>query len=260
MEREVIEDDVGPLCCNYATWNDGSFTCDMMIGKGIVYRQEDGEHDETFSSTYTFTIVSEEDEMEEKDEEFEWEWSFFDFGFENNLEKGRESFLLSLIPGVNQALNFMSMVDILQDIITLSFALSNEFEWLVIISGLMLFLDVYAVYLVALEDPFILVSFPSTYDLIPKLEKYSFIMIMVIDFIYDGLILGLFLLFSMLFNTDVNEVWWFLFAFTLFTLVLDIYQYYVFNKYNDGEEDLFQKYEEIEEKTNEIYEIDEDIE
>ena len=35
LEREVIEPDVGPLCCNFAQWKDGSFTCDMMIGDSI---------------------------------------------------------------------------------------------------------------------------------------------------------------------------------------------------------------------------------
>ena len=38
LEREIIEPDVGPLCCNFAQWKDGSFTCDMMIGESIEFR------------------------------------------------------------------------------------------------------------------------------------------------------------------------------------------------------------------------------
>jgi len=127
------------------------------------------------------------------------------------------------VPGVNSALNIMSIVDIIQDIAGIAFGVAIDFSPIVVVSGFMLFLDVYAIYLVALEDPFLLISFPSTYDLIPTLERISFIGIMVFDTLYDGAIMTCFLFISWMFNTNVNGLWWGLFAFTAFTFGLDIY-------------------------------------
>ena len=76
LERDVLEEDVGTLCCNFASWDDGSFTCDMMIGDNVVLREEDSE-EEDFSATYTFNLGAGEEETDEK--EIEEDWSFFDF-------------------------------------------------------------------------------------------------------------------------------------------------------------------------------------
>ena len=116
----------------------------------------------------------------------------------------------------------MSIVDIIQDIAGIAFGVSINSP-IMVVSGFMLFLDVYAIYLVALEDPFLLISFPSTYDLIPTLERISFIGIMVFDTLYDGAIMTFFLLISWSFNTKFDGRWWGLFAFTAFTFGLDIY-------------------------------------
>lgn len=66
LEREVIEPDVGPLCCNFAQWRDGSFTCDMMIGESIEFRTEGVEYEEEFSSTYTFNFNPDGETLEEE--------------------------------------------------------------------------------------------------------------------------------------------------------------------------------------------------
>ena len=144
------------------------------------------------------------------------------------------------------ALNMMSLVDISQDILGILFGVSLGNTFILLLSFFMLFLDVYAIYLVALDDPFFMVSFPTSYEVVSVIESASFSFIMYMDFLYDGAILGFFLLFSLIFNTNINGAWWILFGFTIFTLALDVYQYTVFNKYDDGEEDLFKKYEEIE--------------
>jgi len=121
----------------------------------------------------------------------------------------------------------MSIVDIIQDIAGIAFGVAIDFSPIVVVSGFMLFLDVYAIYLVALEDPFLLISFPSTYDLIPTLERISFIGIMVFDSLYDGAVMAFFL-FILAFTyeisgTNLSGWWWVLFAFPAFTLGLDIF-------------------------------------
>ena len=53
-ERKIdaFQDDE-PLCCNFSTWQDGSITCDMMVGDK-VRQQLAGIDTYVFSSTYTF--------------------------------------------------------------------------------------------------------------------------------------------------------------------------------------------------------------
>ena len=112
LEREVIEPNVGPLCCNFAQWKDGSFTCDMMIGDSIEFRSEGEEYEEEFSSTYTFNVNADEKDLEEEEEEFDW--SFLDFEMPNLFGwTAASEFWKGLLPGVNTALNIMSSVDII---------------------------------------------------------------------------------------------------------------------------------------------------
>ena len=119
----------------------------------------------------------------------------------------------------------------------------------------MLFLDVFAVYLVSLDDPFLLISFPSTYELLPKLETTCIVIIMICDFLFDGLVMGIFLFQSFFSKTNVNALWWLLFALTTFTLFLDAFQLEIFAKYNKGEEEIFTKYLEIESQSEKIEQV-----
>ena len=78
QERDVIGDDVESLCCNFASWEDGSFTCDMMIGNEVVLREEDSGEEE-FSATYTFNFNTKDGSMGGKDEDKDKEYSIFEF-------------------------------------------------------------------------------------------------------------------------------------------------------------------------------------
>jgi hypothetical protein len=190
-----------------------------MIGDNVVLWEE-GSEEEDFSSTYTFNFGTEVEKIEETYDDKDWS-----YGFDFSLPS-LSNYLTD--PGVNSALNIMSMVDIIQDIAGIGFGVAVKTNELVAISGFMLFLDVYAIYLVALEDPLIMITFPSTHDIIPTLEELIFETIMALDFIYDGTILFIFLNLSLIFNDSVNVLWYAFLALTTFTFVIDIYQYYVF--------------------------------
>ena len=52
--KRAFKDDE-PLCCNFAAWDGGSVTCDMMVGD-MVTKQKPDVDSYQFSSTYTFVL------------------------------------------------------------------------------------------------------------------------------------------------------------------------------------------------------------
>ena len=54
------------LCCNYAAFQDGSFTCDLMLGDSVISQPENSTIYD-FVATYTFG-TSENIGSEEKEE------------------------------------------------------------------------------------------------------------------------------------------------------------------------------------------------
>ena len=115
------------LCCNFAAWDDNSFTCDISIGDKVRQSQADNESYQ-FSSTFTFQIDGDKD-----------------FGiFRDGKSKSH----------VNSVINYLSLIDIFQD--SFGLFLSIILGWNVLgiffgtISFYMLLGDLYATYLVML--------------------------------------------------------------------------------------------------------------
>ena len=98
----------------------------------------------------------------------------------------------------------------------------------------MLFHDVFSIYLVSLEKPFLF--FDS-----PFLEAVCFWAIMMGDFIYDGVVTIIFVLATIVgvyFADDDNNLWIFILflVFSLITFGFDIYQAFLYlNQYDQGE-------------------------
>ena len=134
-ERGLFGSESQGLCCNYVAWEDGTFSCDLMLGT----LTEPADSDE-FASTYTFTSGFTEEEEEEWDK---------DFGPETN--------------SVESILNIVSTMDLMQD---MGGILIGLFYWPMLIFSIPMFLfDLYAIYIVSMEKPFIF--FDS-----PFLERY----------------------------------------------------------------------------------------
>ena len=124
-------------------------------------------------------------------------------------------------------------MDVLQDCFGLFISITVTPEsvglFFFVISSVMLYHDVYAIYLVGLEKPFLF--FDSA-----ALEKLSFWVVMSGDFIYDGLIMLMFLGLVTFTNDDNFMLFATFLVVTVITFCLDIYQAILFfTQYEQGQ-------------------------
>ena len=95
----------------------------------------------------------------------------------------------------------------------------------------MLFHDVFSIYLVSLEKPFLF--FDS-----PFLEAVCFWAIMLGDFIYDGIVILIFVFVTIgvSFGGEEYGFWVFLLIVSMITFCIDVYQAFLYlNQYDQGE-------------------------
>ena len=160
-ERALFDSDQQELCCNYAAWEEGNYSCDLYLGTMTAPELAD-----EYGAAYLF--ISAYDEKEES-----WDQ---DFGPETN--------------SVEAILNIVTAIDLCQDLAGVALGYYVKGFWpLLIIAIPMLIGDLYALYLVSLDRPFLF--FDS-----PFLEKYILWQIMALDIIFDFIFFAVFLIFS----------------------------------------------------------------
>lgn len=190
-ERGLFGNEAQGLCCNYVAWEDGTYSCDLMLG----VQTEPAENDD-FAATYTFLSG-----YNKKEEAGLAEWDK-DFGPETN--------------SVQAILNIVSIMDALQDVGGIIIGL---FYWPLLIISIPMFLgDLYALWLVSMDKPFLF--FDS-----PFLEKYFLWQIMSLDIVYDFVFFALWLILS---GGDDNEIFLFFAVCSGIIFGFDLYQVYMF--------------------------------